>query len=162
MDHLTKIKLLCDSQHGFSGFRSCVIQLLQLVHQWLSTLDTFGAVDIAFLDFAKAFDKVSHSHLLQRLQSYVINSEMCDWLRHFLVGRVQRVVIEGKTSSWLNFTSAVPRESILGPLLFLIFINDIPSRVNCNIDLFWDDRNPIFVNFRQNLLPRLQTIGYCA
>lgn len=70
----TKLNLLCDNQHGFRRFRSCLTQSCKLVHQWLSTLDKFGAVDIVFLDFAKAFDKVSHPHLLQRLQSYGIIS----------------------------------------------------------------------------------------
>ena len=78
-------------------------------------------------------------HIKTPITAYGINCLVNDWLRHFLVGRVQRVVIEGETSSWLNVTSGVPQGSILGPLLFLIFINDIPSSVDCNIDLFADD-----------------------
>ena len=79
--------------------------------------------------------------------AYGIYCLVNDLLRNFLVGRVQRVVIEGKTSSWLNVTSGVPQGSILGPLLFVVFINDIPSSVDYNIDLFADDsvlHKPIF------------------
>ena len=94
---------------------------------------------LLLLDFAKAFDKVSHAHLLYKLECYGIKGQILTWLRDFLTSRKQRVVIEGQASDWLNVTSGVPQGSILGPLLFLVYINDLPYSVTCNADLFADD-----------------------
>lgn len=102
-------------------------------------LDKRGAIDVAFLDFAKAFDKVSHPHLFNKLQSYGIKGQLLEWLNNFLLGRKQRVVINGYESNWLEVTSGVPQGSILGPLIFLMYINDLPSCVNSNVELFADD-----------------------
>ena len=96
-------------------------------------------MDVIFLDFAKAFDKVSHAHLLVKLQCYGIKGQILNWIRDFLTSRRQRVVIEGHSSHWLNETSSVPQGSIIGLLLFLVYINDLPSSVSCNPDLFADD-----------------------
>lgn len=139
MKYLIDFQLLNDNQHGFRPSRSCVTQLLQLVREWLQALDKLGSIDAVFLDFAKAFDKVSHAHLLYRLECYGIKGQILTWLRDFLTSRKQRVVIEGQASDWLNVTSGVPQGSILGPLLFLVYINDLPYSVTCNADLFADD-----------------------
>ena len=139
MKYLIDFQLLNDNQHGFRPSRSCVTQLLQLVHEWLQALDKLGSIDAVFLDFAKAFDKVSHAHLLYKLECYGIKGQILTWLRDFLTSRKQRVVIEGQASDWLNVTSGVPQGSILGPLLFLVYINDLPYSVTCNADLFADD-----------------------
>ena len=139
MNFLSELRLLCENQHGFRRFRSCVTQLLQLVHHWLSVLDKQGAIDVAFLDFAKAFDKVSHPHLINKLKSYGISDPLIEWINNFLSGRKQRVVIDGHESNWLEVTSGVPQGSILGPLMFLVYINDLPSSVTSNVDLFADD-----------------------
>ena len=119
--------------------RSCVTQLLQLLHDWFSTLDKQSSVDVIFLDFAKAFDKVSHAHLLVKLQRYGIKGQILSWMRDFPTSRKQRVVIEGHSSDWLNVTSGLPQGSIISRLLFLVYINDLPSSVSCNSDLFADN-----------------------
>ena len=139
MSFLYDNKLLCDNQHGFRPLRSCETQLLQLVHEWLSILDERGSVDAVFLDFAKAFDKVSHPHLLLKLQHYEIKGQLLEWISDFLTTRRQRVVIDGHSSGWSEVSSSVPQESILGPLLFLVYINDFPLAVKCNCGIFTDD-----------------------
>ena len=98
MKYLTDFQLFNDNQHGFRPSRSCVTQLLQLVHDLFQALDKLGSVDAVFLDFAKAFDKVSHAHLLYKLECYGIKGQILIWLRDFLTSRRQRVVIEGQAS----------------------------------------------------------------
>ena len=97
MKYLTDFQLLNDNQHGFRASRSCVTQLLQLVHEWFQAMDKLASVDAVFLDFAKAFDKVSHAHLY-KLECYGIKDQILNWLRDFLTPRKRRVVIEGQAS----------------------------------------------------------------
>ena len=139
MIYVTKHSLISDSQHGFREARSCVTQLVQLLHTWYSSLEKYGSVDVIFLDFAKAFDKVSHSHLLYKLQCYGIKGQIFDWIKDYLYDRKQRVVINGVSSEWSEVISGVPQGSILGPFLFILYINDFPMSVGCNTDLFADD-----------------------
>ena len=96
-------------------------------------------MDIAYLDFAKAFDAVPHKRLLSKLSSYGIRGKLLRWLEAFLTGRSQRVSIQGSKSRWCPVTSGIPQGSVLGPTLFIIFVNDLPSHVKNTAKLFADD-----------------------
>ncbi len=96
-------------------------------------------VDVAILDFAKAFDKVTHRRLSEKMSYYGIRDDTLSWVNAFLRGRQQQVVIDGETSSSSSVTSGVPQGTVLGPTLFLLFINDIASNISSSIRLFADD-----------------------
>ena len=101
--------------------------------------------DVIYLDFSKAFDSVPHSLLIHKLKTFGFNGDLLNWLKTYLTGRKQQVVIEGAKSSWLSVTSGVPQGSILGPLLFLLYMNDMPDVVSfCSISLFADDAKCFF------------------
>ena len=140
LEHLNGHNLLSDQQHGFREGRSCLSNLLTTLEDWTKIIDERdNCIDVAYLDFRKAFDLVSHKHLLLKLEKYGINGQIGNWIKAFLENRKQRVVIRGHESDELDVLSGVPQGSVLGPILFLIFINDLPKCTACPVCLFADD-----------------------
>jgi hypothetical protein len=139
LEHLNCNNILVDQQHGFRAKRSCESQLIQTVHDLALGLDTKVQHDIGILDFSKAFDKVSHNKLLSKLDWYGIKGKTHSWLQDFLVGRKQQVVVDGESSGEIDVTSGVPQGTVLGPILFIIYINDITEGIKSQIRLFADD-----------------------
>ena len=138
MKHLDANNILDDRQHGFRKRRSCETQLHITTHDLASILNRHSQADVAVLDFSKAFDKVSHSRLMLKLNHCNLHPDAVGWIGSFLAGRTQRVVVDGYTSDECPVTSGVPQGSVLGPILFLIFINDIASSIQSSIRLFAD------------------------
>ena len=137
--HLHKHDIILHFQHGFQSGLSCESQLIETVHDWMTALDNKTQTDAILLDFAKAFDKVPHKRLLSKLSSYGITSNTHNWITSFLSNRKQRVSVNGALSDITDVTSGVPQGSVLGPILFLLYINDINENIKSSIRLFADD-----------------------
>ena len=138
-DFLIEHKKLNPLQHGFRSGYSCQTQLLETIHHWAQSLNDQTTTHAVFLDFSKAFDTVPHKRLLLKLDHIGIRGKVLKWIQAFLCHRHQRVVINGVSSTWLPVTSGVPQGSVLGPLLFLLYINDLADNLNSDCRLFADD-----------------------
>ena len=139
MSNLDSRGIITERQHGFRARRSCETQLVDFVEDCLRSLDANKQIDVAVMDFSKAFDKVPHRRLLIKAGHYGIRGNLADWLDSFLSGRSQQVLLDGHSSTAAPVSSGVPQGTVLGPILFLIYINDIEHDITCNIRLFADD-----------------------
>ncbi|GAB1598395.1 hypothetical protein Ahia01_000116600 [Argonauta hians] len=139
-DFLEANLLLDPNQHGFRSNRNCLTQLTRYICDVLNSLAQGSSVDALYLDFSKAFDKVDHHTLLNKLSHTGIRGKLLAWIKYFLTNRTQQVSVDGTLSSPASVTSGVPQGTVLGPLLFIIYINDITNSVeHSNIAIFADD-----------------------
>ena len=139
--HLEHYNILTPKQHGFRKQHSCVSQLILAVNDWAkdTCIENNKQIDIAIFDVTKAFDTVPHERLKSKLHHYGIRGRLLHWISTFLCCRKQRVVLNGSHSDWDRVESGVPQGTVLGPLLFLLYINDIGDKISSEIRLFADD-----------------------
>ena len=140
VEHLIKNRLFTDDQHGFVPGRNCITQLLVCMELWTKMMDDGYCFDVIYTDFSKAFDSVPHERLFLKIESLGIKGDILKWIKSFLCGRTQCVNVDGTYSSWKKVISGIPQGSVIGPILFVIFINDMPDAIKYNLcKLFADD-----------------------
>ena len=137
--HFRHLGLWSSEQHGFRQGRSCTSNLLLAREMWAKTLDAGGRADVIYVDFSKAFDRVPHRRLLSKLSAYGISGKILAWIKDFLVDRSMRVKVNETLSDSVPCFSGVPQGSVLGPILFNIYVNDLPQRISADCLLYADD-----------------------
>ena len=125
--------MFTECQSGFLPGYSCTSQLLSITHE------IYKSFDCNPLDISKAFDKVWYDELIYKLKSYGVENKLLNLIQNYLTNRQQRVLLNGQTSKWTNVLAGVPQDSVLGPLLFLIYINDLPGGLKSICKIFADD-----------------------
>ena len=132
LKHLLENNLNTPDQHGFTKGRSCLTNLLETIESWTEDVDQGHSVDVILVDFQKAFDKVPKKRSLQKLSAYGIRGKVLEWIADLLSDRKMRIMVRSEYSEWFDVISGVLQESVLGPIPFLIYVNDIPETVNSN------------------------------
>ena len=139
MHHLEDNDISFANQHGFRKNHSCESQLILTVEDLAMNLDHGDQMDMIILDFSKAFDKVPHQRLISKLQFYGIQGSTLTWIKSWLTSRSQSVIIDGMCSKSVDVTSGAPQGTVLGPLMFSLFINGMQDDLVCTLRLFADD-----------------------
>ena len=139
MQHCKARDIFTNSQYAFREKRGCILQLLTVFDTWSQYIDSDIQDDTIFLDFRKAFDSVPHKRLLLKHERLGISGNVLNWISSFLSNRSQRVVINRQSSEWTNVWSGEPQGSDLGPMLFILYVNDFPDEVKSYCKLFADD-----------------------
>ena len=137
--HINVNQLATARQHGFTAGKSVTTNLLEVMNIWTEAIMHNIPVDVLYLDYQKAFNCVPHKRLLLQVRSFGIKDEALNWIEAFLSNRKQKVIVNGSESSWAPILSGIPQGSILGPILFSLFVNDIPGQVKSLISMFADD-----------------------
>ena len=137
--HLLAEKLLSDKQYGFITGRSTTTQILYYLDNCIKEISSGGVIDAIYLDFSKAFDTVPHQRLLRKLEAYGIQGNILNWIKAFLIGRTQEVTINGTISEAVSVLSGIPQGTVLGPVLFIIYINDLLENISSTGLMFADD-----------------------
>ena len=139
LNHLKENEMSCPQQHGFVKKKSVTTNLLEVLNIWTEALMHNIPVDVLYLDYSKAFDTVPHQRLLKQVKSFGVTENALQWIESFLSNRRQKVRVNNEVSEWSPVISGVPQGSILGPILFTLFVFDIPDAINSLISMFADD-----------------------
>ena len=146
--YLKENKLLSKYQAAYLPGSSTETQVLEMYHKIIDALDKGKDIRFIFLDVSKAFDRVWHRGLIAKLKRYGISGKLITWLIDYLVERRQRVVVEGASSDYKDINAGVPQGSILGPLLFLLYVNDLPTNMASNVRIYADDTS-LFIDYKK-------------